>query len=108
MPNPENIKKHQFKKGESGNPKGRPPILPDLKEAIAKCLANEKDGKTALEKVLDALYAKALKGDVRAAQELLDRGFGKSTNTTKIEGDPITGITVEIVERNDKKSDSKA
>ena len=24
MPNPENIKKHQFKRGQSGNPNGRP------------------------------------------------------------------------------------
>jgi ferritin-like metal-binding protein YciE len=67
-----------FKKGQSGNPKGRPK-LPDLKEAIAKVLANEKDGITALEEILKALYSKAKKGDVRAAQELLDRGFGKSS-----------------------------
>jgi len=78
MPHPENIEKHKFKKGQSGNPKGRPPILPDLKEAIAKVLAEETGGKTALDQILAALRIKAAKGDVRAAQELLDRGFGKS------------------------------
>ena len=82
-----NQEKNQFKKGQSGNPKGRPK-LPDLKEAIAKILAEEKDGHTALESILAALRAKASKGDVRAAQELLDRGFGKAkqiidTNVTQ-------------------------
>lgn len=67
----------KFKKGQSGNPKGRPK-MPDLRDAIAKILAEEKDGKTALDVVLAALRAKAVKGDVRAAQELLDRGFGKA------------------------------
>jgi 3-hydroxyisobutyrate dehydrogenase-like beta-hydroxyacid dehydrogenase len=66
-----------FKKGQSGNPKGRPK-LPDLSEAIARVLSEEKDGLTALDAILAALRAKAAKGDVRAAQELLDRGFGKS------------------------------
>jgi hypothetical protein len=79
-----------FKKGQSGNPKGRPK-LPDLKDAIAKVLSEEKDGITALDAILSALRAKAAKGDVRAAQELLDRGFGKSKqsvdHTTK--GDKI-------------------
>ncbi len=79
MANEENIKKHRFKKGQSGNPKGRPPVLPELKAAIANLLSQEKDGSTLLDGVLSALARKALKGDVRAAQELLDRGFGKST-----------------------------
>lgn len=67
----------KFKKGQSGNPKGRPK-LPDLKEAIAKILSEEKDGYTALDAILAALRKKAAQGDVRAAQELLDRGFGKA------------------------------
>jgi hypothetical protein len=66
-----------FKKGVTGNPKGRPK-LPDLSAAIAKVLSEEKDGLTALDAILAALRAKAAKGDVRAAQELLDRGFGKA------------------------------
>ena len=73
-------KETQFKKGDDPkrNLKGRPPILPDLKEAIAKILSKEKDGKTALEAVLIALFNRAIKGDVRAAQELMDRGYGKA------------------------------
>jgi hypothetical protein len=83
----------KFKKGQSGNPKGRPK-LPDLKEAMAKVMAEEKDGMTALEAILKALRMKAAKGDVRAAQELLDRGYGKAlqfidnNNTHKFENLP--------------------
>jgi hypothetical protein len=66
-----------FKPGQSGNKKGRPK-LPDLKAAMAKVLAEEKDGMDALEAILKALRAKAAKGDVRAAQELLDRAFGRA------------------------------
>jgi hypothetical protein len=74
MPNPP--KHTQFKKGQSGNPKGRPK-LPDISEALAKILADEKDGTTALEATLMALRSKAVKGDIRAAEALLDRAFGK-------------------------------
>lgn len=52
--------------------------MPDLSEAISKLLNDEKDGQSALEAVLMALRNKAVKGDVRAIQELLDRGYGKS------------------------------
>lgn len=72
--NPQNLRK--WKKGESGNPKGRPK-LPDIKDALAKVLADEKDGTSALEATLMALRSKAVKGDVRAAMVLLDRAFGK-------------------------------
>jgi len=81
MPTPPEHSK--FKKGQSGNPKGRPK-LPDLKDAIAKVLSEEKDGITALDAILSALRARAAKGDVRAAQELLDRGFGKSKQSMDV------------------------
>jgi hypothetical protein len=77
------IEKHKFKKGQSGNPNGRPP-MPNLKEACAAVLADEKDGMTALDAVLKALRNKAVKGDVRAAQELLDRAFGKSKQSMDV------------------------
>jgi len=76
--NPDISNLQPFKKGQSGNPKGRPK-LPDLKAAVAKILAEEKDGKTALDAILAALRAKAAKGDVRAAQELMDRGYGRAS-----------------------------
>jgi hypothetical protein len=93
-PNPDTSNLKPFKKGQSGNPNGRPK-LPDLKEAMAKLLAEEKDGKTALDAILAALRAKAAKGDVRAAQELLDRGFGRSKQT--IEHSGIAFENVEII-----------
>lgn len=66
----------RFKKGKSGNPKGRPK-LPNIRDALARILADEKDGYTALEATLMALRAKAVRGDIRAAEALLDRAFGK-------------------------------
>jgi len=68
-----------FKKGEDKrrNVKGRPPGLPSLKESLTKLLFEEKDNKTAIEQVLTVLLNRALKGDIRAIQELLDRYYGK-------------------------------
>ena len=71
----------RFKKGESGNPKGRPKDLPELKEILSEILSEEKEiqGKklTGLRAVLISLHAKAVKGDIRAIQEILDRFYGK-------------------------------
>jgi hypothetical protein len=59
------------------NKKGRPPKLPHLEALLANVLGEEKDGKTAAEAILMALRGKATRGDVRAAEVLLDRAFGK-------------------------------
>ena len=67
----------KFKKGQSGNPNGRPRKLPELDKLLADVLGEEKDGITAGEAILKAIRAKAAKGDVRAAELLLDRAYGK-------------------------------
>jgi hypothetical protein len=81
-PNKENLK--PFKKGESGNPNGRPKKLPELDKLLADVLGEEKDGITAGEAILKALRAKASKGDERAAEVLLDRAYGKAKQTMDV------------------------
>jgi hypothetical protein len=68
----------KFKKGQTGNPNGRPKKIPELRELLANVLGDEKDGKTAAEAILMAIRNKAIKGDVRAAELLLDRAYGKA------------------------------
>ena len=67
----------------SGNTKnvGRKRELPELSKLLAEVLGEEKDGITAGEAILKALRAKATKGDVRAAEVLLDRAYGKAKQT---------------------------
>lgn len=66
-----------FKPGQSGNPKGRPKKLPQLDKLLADVLGEETKGVTAGEAILKALRAKASRGDVKAAELLLDRAYGK-------------------------------
>jgi hypothetical protein len=67
-----------FKKNDPRINRDGRPKLPDISEALEAVLNEEKDGLKALDAVLRALRNKAIKGDVRAIQELLDRAYGKS------------------------------
>ena len=87
-------------KGVSGNPKGRPRKLPELNKLLADVLGEEKDGLTAAEAILKALRLKAIKGDVRAAEVLMDRAYGKAKETMEVNGElrhsaPI--VTVQVL-----------
>lgn len=73
-----------FKKGQSGNPKGRPKKLPQLDELMAEVLGEEKDGMTAAKAILAKLRQKAISGDVRAAEIMLDRAYGKAKQSMEI------------------------
>lgn len=75
MGNPESIVPYQFKPGQSGNPNGRPKKLPDIDKLMMEALGEH--GEEALA-IIQALIVKAKKGDVRAAEVLLDRAFGKA------------------------------
>lgn len=103
MPNLKNIEPHRFKKGQTGNPKGRPPILPPLKDAIAKILSEEKDGVNALEAILKAIRARAIKGDTAAAKAILERAYGLPRQTIDLSTQQNTPI-IQVVNKEDKKA----
>jgi hypothetical protein len=90
MPNPNSVRPFQWKKGECGNPNGRPKKIPEIDKLLAEVLGEEKDGITAAEAILKALRAKASKGDIRAAEVLLDRAYGKATSNINLKNDNIT------------------
>lgn len=104
MPKPENIEPHKFKKGQSGNPKGRPKKLPELEKLLADVLGEEKDGMTAAEAILKKLRQEAAKGNLRAAEILLNRAYGmpkQRTELTGADGGPVETIIRFVDDTND-------
>lgn len=84
MPKPENIKGKGFKdRPENINKKGRPK-LPDLSELMAEILGEEKDGITAAAAILRKLRQQAAAGNIKAAEVLLDRGYGRAKQQTDV------------------------
>lgn len=81
MANPSSLK--PFKKGsdERRNLKGRPK-LPDLADLII-----EEVGDKGYREVITALLKQAKKGNVKAIQEILDRGYGKAPQRHDHEGE---------------------
>ena len=77
MPNPKNIESQGFHTNpERINKLGRPKKLPGLDELLLDVLGDgekKNEGKA----ILEALLKRAKKGDVRAAEVLFDRGWGK-------------------------------
>jgi hypothetical protein len=80
---PENLKRVP-KGGPSPNPNGRPRKLPKLDALLADVLGEEKDGIEAAKVILMALRKKAAQGDVRAAEVLLDRAYGKAKQSVDV------------------------
>lgn len=106
MPNPENIEKHKFEKGESGNPNGRPKGARN-RSTIAKqwleVSQKIKNPITGKEEKLEqqdimtlALIKKARNGDVSAYKELMDSAYGKIVQPTDIttKGDSLNVINI--------------
>jgi hypothetical protein len=87
-PSPDVGKPYHWKKGQSGNPGGRPKMAP-LSQACRELLASPKpddpDGGTYAEVIAQVLADKALAGDIRAAQELADRAEGRARQSIAVE-----------------------
>ena len=67
-----------FKKGQSGNPKGRPKrakCIPDILRKITS--EKDKDGVTKLNLILNNVVNEAIKGDTWSIQFIADRMEGK-------------------------------
>ena len=76
--NPHTIKGKGFDvHPENINKTGQNRKLPGLDILLAEVLGTDGTGKSEAENILIALRTKALKGDVRAAEILLDRSYGK-------------------------------
>ncbi len=76
-----------FKKGDARiNRKGRPVKIRGLDELLRDVLDEDViNGLQAMHAVLLALRAKALKGDTRACELLLDRKYGKLKTLSEID-----------------------
>lgn len=101
---------HRWKKGESGNPRGRPPreacitsLLVELLDKNAEGLSDEMlkkiglkagDKRTWRQLVAKAILCGAAMGKPGLVQELLDRLEGKVAQTTELAG--IRGQPLEV------------
>ena len=96
----------QFKPGESGNPKGRPKgqrnLATDLEEELnEKILVNENGQESEITKqraMIKALLSKALKGDTRAANALIQLTLGlEQAKSERNEATPLDEEDQEIL-----------
>ena len=95
----------KLKSGGSKSP-GRPPKLPRLDVLLANVLGEEKDGITKAERILQTLQKEAEGGNVRAAEVLLERAYGKSKQpheVSGIDGGPIAITTIQFIDEQDDK-----
>lgn len=71
----------EFKKGQSGNPGGRPKV-----EGEVRSLAQQ-HGPAALQRLVALMKSKNERVAVVAAQAILDRAYGKPPQALQLEGD---------------------
>ena len=99
MANPENLKGHEFKKGQSGNPKGRPAGSISLVKQLQTLLDGDVDvdvfvgrddeGNSVTERmnaqkaIALKLVQSALNGDLKAIQDIFDHIDGKPIQRTE-------------------------
>jgi hypothetical protein len=100
-------KNSQFQPGQSGNPKGRPKgvknLSTDLEEELEKIVVvhegNETLKVTKQRAMLKSLFAKAMKGDVRASSALITLILGlEQSKLQKTSAESLAEDDLEILE----------
>jgi len=96
----------QFKKGQSGNPAGKPKGVQHSKTRLLRLLelvqkkrnpiTGDEEDFTVLELMDMQMIAKALKGDQKAYETVIDRLEGKPKQTTDITADIKGNVQINI------------
>ena len=92
-----------FKKGQSGNPGGRPKW-----KQITEILKSEKNQEK-LEEMINVVFERALEGDMRAVEFIADRLEGKVTHRLQVSpanDKPIKVFSIEGVDPDFEKENS--
>lgn len=87
-PSPDVGKPHQWKKGQSGNPSGRPKskCLSDAyRDKLGEPVPNDPEGRTWAELIAEAQVRDAVRGNVQAAREIADRTEGRARQAIEFE-----------------------
>jgi Family of unknown function (DUF5681) len=84
----QNGKPYRWKKGQSGNPSGRPKskILSDAyRRKLGEPVPNDPEGRTWAELIAEAQVRDAVRGNVQAAREIADRTDGRARQAIEFE-----------------------
>jgi len=88
---PENLRP-PWKKGQSGNPGGRPKktaITDAFRAVLERSVPNDPQKRTYAELIAEATARQAIRGNVQAVREIADRTEGKARQAIEIELTPL-------------------
>jgi Family of unknown function (DUF5681) len=111
--NPDKTKPYRFKKGESGNPGGRPRKLISLayEKLALELIPNDAKKRTYADLLAEAQFREAIKGKTQAAREVTDRLEGKAMQPIELsnrEDQPLqVSLTVKFRDPDEKEAPVK-
>jgi hypothetical protein len=92
-PSPDVGKSYQWKKGQSGNPSGRPKsktLSNAYRNKLEEVVPNDPEGRTWAELIAEAQVRDAVRGNVQAAREIADRTEGRAHQAIEFEDKTMT------------------
>jgi hypothetical protein len=89
----EDGRSHRWKKGQSGNPSGRPKsktLSNAYRNKLEEVVPNDPEGRTWAELIAEAQVRDAVRGNVQAAREIADRTEGRARQSIEFEDKTMT------------------